>query len=179
MPPSLSYLTKYWPKIDSWTYFGSTDTGSTTAVTAATTSTNTVESTHTNNSSTTPPTVETTTTVGAIDTLKQINNIISTVQIIKNNNGVKQVAKILGEEKGYLVVKIEQRYEHYVHIMIDKYLLMGWGVKGNMLVIDSFNGAVYLSTNMKDSGIVSYTVLFYFILIILWTVSVWLLVRVI
>ena len=129
--PSLYHLTKYQPKIDSWTYFGSTDTGSTdtgstTAGTAATTTTNTVGPTHTDNSSTTPPTVGTTiTTVAVIDTLKQIDDIISTVRITKNNDDVKQVAKILGENKGYSVAKIEQGYEHYVNIMIDKFLWMG------------------------------------------------------
>ena len=45
--------------------------------------------------------------------------------------------------------------------MIDKYLLMGWEVEGNMLVIDSFNGAVHLSTNTKDSGIVLYSTLLF------------------
>ena len=70
--PSLYYLSKDQPKIDSWTYFGSTHTGSTTAGTAATTTTTTtatVGPTLTDSSSTTPPTVATTTTtttVGAI-----------------------------------------------------------------------------------------------------------------
>ena len=107
---SLYHLTKDWPKIDSWTYFGSTYTGTTTAGTVATTTTTTVGPTHTDSSSsTTPPTIgtTTTTTVGAIDTLKQIDDNISTIQITKNNDNVKQVAKILGEEKGYLVAKIE------------------------------------------------------------------------
>jgi len=56
---------------------------------------------------------------------------------------------------------IEQGYEQYLNIMIDKCLLMGWEVKGNILVIDSFDGAVHLSTNTRGSGIVSYITLLF------------------
>ena len=45
--------------------------------------------------------------------------------------------------------------------MIDKYLLIGWKVKGKMLVIDSFDGAVHSSTNTKDSGSVLYSTLLF------------------
>ena len=71
------------------------------------------------------------------------------------------VSKILGKEQGYLVCKIEKGYEHFLNIMIDKYLMIGWKVKGNMLVIDSFDGALHLSTNTRDSGIVSYSTLLF------------------
>ena len=45
--------------------------------------------------------------------------------------------------------------------MIDKYFLIGWEVKVNMLVINSFDGAIHPSTNTKDSGIVSYSTLLF------------------
>ena len=48
-----------------------------------------------------------------------------------------------------------------LNMMIDKYLMMGWEVKGNMIVIDSFNGALHLSTNTKNSGIFSYSTLLF------------------
>ena len=57
------------------------------------------------------------------------------------------VAKILAKNKGYLVAMIEKGYKHFLIIMIDKYLLMGWEVQGTMLVIDNFDGAIHLSTN--------------------------------
>ena len=44
--------------------------------------------------------------------------------------------------------------------MIDKYFMMGWEVKGDIIGIDSFNGSLYLFTNMEDLGGVSYRVQF-------------------
>ena len=45
--------------------------------------------------------------------------------------------------------------------MIDKFVQRGWKVKGNMLVIDSYDGAVYLSTNTQDSSILFYSTLLF------------------
>ena len=91
---------------------------------------------------------------------------------------VKLVAKILVREKGYLVAKIEQGHKYYLNMMIDKYLTMGWEVKGNMIVIDSFNGALYLSTNAKKNQILFPLVHYCFILIVLLWVLVLLLILV-
>ena len=146
--PSLYHLTKDRPTFNYETYFGDTATGSPTATTAATSSTTNVAP------------------VGSSDTMKQIDDIFLTVpNSIKNKNNnddVKMVAKILAKEQGYLVCKIKKGYEHYLNIMIDKYLMIDWKVQGNMMVIDSFDGAVHSSTNTRDSGIVSYSTLLLF-----------------
>ena len=45
--------------------------------------------------------------------------------------------------------------------MINKYLIISWKVQGNLLVIDSFDGAVHSSTNTRNSEIVSYSTLLF------------------
>ena len=60
-----------------------------------------------------------------------------------------------------MLAKIEQGYEHYLNLILDKFVLRGWTVRGNTLVIDSYDGAVHSSTNTKDSGIVSYSTLLF------------------
>ena len=59
------------------------------------------------------------------------------------------------------MAKIKQGYEHYLKLMINIFVLQGWKVQCNMLVIDSYDGAVHSSTNKKDSGIVSYSTLLF------------------
>ena len=155
--PSLYHLTKDRPKFNSETYFSDTATGSPTATTAATSSTTNVAP------------------VGSSDTMKHIDDIFLTVpNNIKNKNNnddVKMVSKILAKEQGYLVYKIEKGYEHYLNIMIDKYLMIGWKVQGNMLVIDSFDGAVHSSTNTRNSGIASYSKLLFHLDYFMYAVS--------
>ena len=41
--------------------------------------------------------------------------------------------------------------------MVEKHVKKGRKVKGNIMVLDSSDGAVHASTNTKDSGIVSYS----------------------
>ena len=67
------------------------------------------------------------------------------------------VAKILVLEKGHLYVKIENKYTHCLYMMNNKYLRMGLEVKGNIIIIDSFDGSLHLSTNTKDAGTISYS----------------------
>ena len=102
-------------------------------------------------------TTSSTPTIGTTNTLKMIDDIILSIKTTENNEDVKKVAKILSNEKGYLVAVIKQGCEHYLNLMINKFVLRGWKVEGNMLIIDSYNGAVHSSTkNAQDSGIVSY-----------------------
>ena len=67
---------------------------------------------------------------------------------------IEMVAKILVQEKDYSVAKTEKGNIHYFNIMTGRYLMMGWELKGNMIVIDSLVRALHSSTNTKDSGIV-------------------------
>ena len=180
--PTLHHLNKSRQLFNSGTYYGNTDTGSSTAATGGTTSTCTsstttsetgVHATVTNGTTTTSTTNTTSTTtnggssssttppptVGTNNTLKIIDDIFVSVKTTDNNQNVKKVAKILTKQKGYLMAKIEQGYEHYLKLMLNKFVLRRWKVRGNMLVIDSYNGAVHSSTNTKDSGIVSYSIL--------------------
>ena len=172
------------PIINSGTYLGNTDTGSSTATTAgttttattstntsrtsdtaaataATTTTGTISNTSTTTSSCSSTSTTSTPTVGTTNTLKIIDNIILSVKTTENNEDIKKVAKIFSNEKGYLVAVTEQGYEHYLNLMIHKFVLRGWKVEDNMLVIDSYDGAVHSSTNTQDSGIVSYNTLLF------------------
>ena len=179
--PSLHHLNKSRPLFNSGTYYGNADTGSSTAATGGTTSTSTTTSgtgvpatatasttttsttntTSTTTSSDSSSSTTTTPTVGTNDTLKIIDDIFVSVKTTGNNQDIKKVAKILTKQKGYLVAKIEQGYEYYLKLMIHKFVLRWWKVRGNMLIIDSYDGAVHSSTNTKDSGIVSYSTLLF------------------
>ena len=63
----------------------------------------------------------------------------------------------MNKDRWYLAAQIELGYTHYnISMMIEKHLNRGREVKDNIIVIDSSDGAIYSSTNTKDSGIVSY-----------------------
>ena len=186
--PSVHILTKGRPGIDEGTFLGNADTGSSTftpaaTITTSTTSTGTVvtdvtnptssstssTSTHTTTTTTSSMGGTTTTTGGTTSSpsvpptncLKLIDDVLLSLTTTKDKQDLKKVAQIVSKEKGYMMAKIEQGFEQYLVRMIKTFLLRGWEVKGNMLVIDSYDGAVHSSTNTRDSGIVSYSTLLF------------------
>ena len=97
-------------------------------------------------------------TTGTSDSLTTIDVVIDSLRDEKNHNDVKMIAKTIHKEKGmYLAAKIEKGYVHFISMMIKKYIKRGREVKGNIMVIDSSDGAVHFSTNTKGAGIVSYS----------------------
>ena len=65
------------------------------------------------------------------------------------------IAKKMNKERLYLAAKIEKGYIHYISMMIEKHVKIGREVKGNIMVINSSDGAIYSSTNTKEAGNVS------------------------
>ena len=61
------------------------------------------------------------------------------------------------EKEMYFAAKIEKGYTHFISMMMKKHIKRGREVKGNIMVIDSSDGAVHSSTNTKEARIVSYT----------------------
>ena len=100
----------------------------------------------------------TTTSITGGTTLSTIDAAIDSVKDEKNHDDVKMIAKKLNKEKGlFLAAKIEKGYEHILSMMIEKHIKEGREVKGNIMVLDCSDSALYASINTKDSGIFSYS----------------------
>ena len=140
-----------------------TDVAIPTSTTTSTTSTHNVTNSTPTTTATTSSTGGTTSSpsVPRTDCLKLIDDVVFSLSSTKDKQDLKKVAQIVSKEKGYMMAKIEQGFENYLQRMIETFLLRGWEVKGNMLVIDSYDGAVHSSTNTRDSGIVSYSTLLF------------------
>ena len=93
---------------------------------------------------------------GTPDSLTPIDAIIDSVKDGKNNDSLKMLSKKLNMGKGYLAAKIEKGYVHYIWMMIEKHIKRERKAKGNIMVVNSFDGDLHSSTNTKDSGIISY-----------------------
>ena len=64
----------------------------------------------------------------------------------------------MNKQKGlYLAAKFEKGYAPFISMMLEKRIKRGREVEGNIMMINSSDGAVHSSTNTKQAGIVSYS----------------------
>ena len=138
-------LTKYTPKIDPLT-LGQKNTTTLTSTTTTTSASNKM--------------------AAIVDVVIRINNVTTSMMDMierkksdkkMENIDIKIAAKTYRTEKDeYAAAWIEEAYHYYLNLITDKHKLKGRPLKVNIMIIDSYDNAVYVSTDTGDTSIVSY-----------------------
>ena len=106
------------------------------------------------------------TTTTTSDLLPKLDDVIDNVchqdkkqlKVAPKDMDVKVLSKNYEKDAGggYEAGMIVGGFPFYLTFMIDHHLERGRLLVGNIMVLDSYDGAVHTSTNTKESGIVSY-----------------------